>query len=341
MFHQVVIREEDRDSQRFLWPSNDNTMQAFEMKVMTFGATCSPATAQYIKNKNANEFYETHPAATKCILENHYVDDMLASCDTQEEATQLAQDVRRIHSKAGFHIRGWKSNSAYVVQQLDGTDSEVNLDLESENEKVLGIWWSPAKDRLTYSLKYAKICSDLLNDIRKPTKREVLSLLMSIYDPNGHLSHFTLQLKIILQDSWRDGQDWNQQINDKQYSMWQHWLRRLPEIEEIEIPRCYLNSIDNYTNAEVQLHTFVDAGREVYAAVAFLRITKDGRIDVTQVGAKVKVAPLAPNTVPRLELQAALVGARYAQHIKQCLSIDIHSTYFLDRLNHSTRMAKK
>lgn len=328
MFHQIIVRKQDQDSQRFLWPSQDGTIVTFVMQAMTFGAACSPSAAQHVKNMNAREFENKYPRAVKSIVENHYVDDMMDSCDNETEAIQLAQQVKEIHAKGGFHIRGWKSNSRQVTKMLDGADTATNLDLEAENEKVLGIWWSPIRDTLTYSLKYTKVDANLLNLSRKPTKREVLSLVMSIFDPNGHLAHFVLQLRILLQESWREGHHWDEEVNDEQFTMWSYWVRQLPKIESLEIPRCYLTSIDNYERAEVQLHMFVDAGKEAYAAVAYLRVKKNRMVNVAQIGAKVKVAPLEPVSVPRLELQAALIGSRYAQTIRQTLSIKIDKTHF-------------
>lgn len=58
MFHQVKILKADQDSQRYLW-RNGNTeaeIETYVMTVMTFGATCSPASAQFIKNLNASKF---------------------------------------------------------------------------------------------------------------------------------------------------------------------------------------------------------------------------------------------------------------------------------------------
>ena len=41
MFHQVVVAEEDRCSQRFLWRDDDSgPPEVYEMLVMTFGAAC-------------------------------------------------------------------------------------------------------------------------------------------------------------------------------------------------------------------------------------------------------------------------------------------------------------
>ena len=87
MFHQIRIRAEDRDSQRFLWQGvKDKDVQEYEMMVMTFGAACSPSLAQYIKNSNAKRHEEEYPAAARAIIEHHYVDDCVVSCDTTETA---------------------------------------------------------------------------------------------------------------------------------------------------------------------------------------------------------------------------------------------------------------
>lgn len=88
------------------------------MQVMTFGATCSPSSAQYVKNKNAREWAETFPRASKAIIENHYVDDWLDSVDTEREAIQLARDVKFVHNQAGFEIRNFVSNSSTVLKAV-------------------------------------------------------------------------------------------------------------------------------------------------------------------------------------------------------------------------------
>lgn len=69
---------------------------------------------------------------------------MLDSCDTEDEAIQLAQDVRFVHSQAGFHIRYWVSNSSKVLKALNGSTAEqISFDIEGvcAAEKVLGMWW--------------------------------------------------------------------------------------------------------------------------------------------------------------------------------------------------------
>ncbi|XP_065365551.1 uncharacterized protein LOC135958583 [Calliphora vicina] len=72
MFHQVVVAEEDRCSQRFLWRDDaSGPSEVYEMLVMTFGAACSPCIAHYVK--------EIHKVAGFEMLRRHSVlwDEML------------------------------------------------------------------------------------------------------------------------------------------------------------------------------------------------------------------------------------------------------------------------
>lgn len=91
MFHQLLVRWEDKSALLFLW--RDDPSKPFEVYVMDvaiFGASCSPSAAQFVKNLNAQEFSEQYPLAAKAIIKNHYVDDFLYSVDTVEEAVELA-----------------------------------------------------------------------------------------------------------------------------------------------------------------------------------------------------------------------------------------------------------
>ncbi|XP_065086835.1 uncharacterized protein LOC135708663 [Ochlerotatus camptorhynchus] len=94
MFHQVLIREEDQRYQCFFWTNENGNLAVYAMRVMTFGACCSPSSAQYVKNVNAERFKNKYPAPYGAITKSHYVDDMLISVANEEDAIQTAKDVR-------------------------------------------------------------------------------------------------------------------------------------------------------------------------------------------------------------------------------------------------------
>lgn len=130
-----------------------NTLNDFSG--VTFGAKCSPSIAQYVKNQNAERYQLTNPRAVKAIVDNHYVDDWLDSVDAQEEAVQLANDVKAIHKEGGFEIRNFISNSVKVMEQLEHCENKdtknLSLSTQMASEKVLGMWWSTSSDTFSYS----------------------------------------------------------------------------------------------------------------------------------------------------------------------------------------------
>ncbi|XP_029719406.2 uncharacterized protein LOC109431964 [Aedes albopictus] len=333
MFHQIRIRDEDQQCQRFLWWNDEGEVVIYVMQVMTFGACCSPSCAQYAKNVNAERHAGEYPDAAEVIQKKHYVDDMLVSLETEEEAVRIAREVKYVHQQGGFEIRNWISNSPAVLRALNKKKedllNEKDLDLSPEvsTEKVLGMWWCIASDSFTYKVGWKRYDSDLLEGRRRPTKREVLRVLMSIFDPLGLISHFLMFLKVLLQEVWRSGVQWDEEITDDAFSKWQQWLKLLPEVEQVRIPRCY-RSQSQSPEEEAELHIFADASECGMAAVAFLRFVKNGTVECRIVAAKTRVAPLKFVSIPRLELQAAVIGARLANTIADSLTVNISRKYY-------------
>ena len=337
MFHQINITGEDQHAQRFLWRNCDQKREpdVYVMQVMTFGACCSPSSAQFVKNQNAEKYVHKYPRAVQAIQRNHYVDDLLDSCDTIEETITLVKQVRHIHQAAGFDIRNFMSNSTEVRRavtaensNLEVTNKNLNLDSEHSTEKVLGMWWCTSSDCFKFKLAFHQIHGDVLIGRRKPTKREVLRILMSIFDPLGLLSHFLVYVKVLLQDIWKSGIDWDDQLQEEQQNQWQSWINLLPKVEDITIPRCYVTCSLSQLINPVQLHIFVDASQAAYAAVAYLRLQTHSDTRCVLVGSKTRVAPQKMLSIPRLELQAAVLGIRLAKNMCDQHSIAITERFF-------------
>ncbi|XP_055906876.1 uncharacterized protein LOC129942102 [Eupeodes corollae] len=334
MFHQVWIKATDQHAQRFLW-RNKLTMEIEEyaMQVMTFGSTCSPFCAQFVKNTNANNFKSKYPRASQAIIERHYVDDYLDSVDSEEEAVQLVKDVIFVHSEAGFNIRNFMSNSSQVIETVKEraatySKAESGRQIILGPEKVLGMWWSPCSDSFSFALSTPYLKSNSLSENIWPTKREMLRILMSVFDPLGLIANFMILLKILLQEVWSSAVEWDEKIKPQHYEKWCAWKNRIPSIKEIVIGRPYLAKISFKENYSLQLHIFVDASEMAYSAVGYFRVTNNEAIECTLVGAKTKVAPLKMISIPRLELEAAVLGTKLARMITEGHSVEITEKYF-------------
>lgn len=177
-----MVREQDQNSQRFLWRFGNKEMEpdVHIMQVMTFGATCSPSLAQFVKNRNAVDFQKEYPKAAEAKIKNHYID-----CQhTVEEAIQLAKEVKHIHQQGGFKLQKFMSNSKKVIEALgeegEQNSKDLNINLVLNTQRVLGMWWDTQIDCITYSTKFTKINEEVVEGVKAPTKKEVLKTLMSI-----------------------------------------------------------------------------------------------------------------------------------------------------------------
>ena len=333
MFLQVRIREEDRASQRFLWRGSDRerSPDTYQLNVMFFGAASSPTTAQYIKNRNAKEFQVEKPEAYGPIVERHYVDDYLDSYDTWEEGCNVIESIIEVHRKGGFKICNWMGNCKEILQRVPveqraSSTKDLSPNSELPAGKVLGLWWNPEEDEFTWKLTFNRVKPEVVNGSEVPTKRDVLKLVMSLFDPLGFLSLFTIKAKILLQEIWRSGIGWDDQIPQLLHEKWKNWLNELSGITEMKIPRCY--SWKFSSTEKKQLHIFCDASEQAFSAVAYWRIESEDKIETAFVAAKTHVAPLKPMSIPRLELQAAVMAVRLAASIKEGHETVVQETCF-------------
>jgi hypothetical protein len=247
-----------------------------------------------------------------------------------EAAKKKVMDVIEIHRRGGFAICNFASSSKEVLQSIPAElrSSEIkSLEAASElpMERVLGLLWDPSVDAFTYRLNFRHVKSSIIEGEEVPTKRAVLSLVMSVFDPLGFLSHFTVKAKMLLQDIWKSEIGWDDPIPNSTHSLWKRWLNDLQQIPTVSIPRCYG---PEYSSAAVELHIFCDASEKAFACVCYYRIMSSVGITTALVCGKARVAPLKQLSIPRLELQAAVLGVRLGETIRKAHRVPVLSTTF-------------
>ncbi|XP_060802199.1 uncharacterized protein LOC132902161 [Amyelois transitella] len=328
MFLQILMREDDRDSLRFLWRGGDRTgpMKEYRLKTVIFGAASSPSTAIFVKNKNAKDNGQGHQEAIKAIEKNHYMDDYLQSFWEEEHAVEVATTVDEIHKKASFHLRGWASNRPNVLKRINGDNSlEKELELGQQEEKTLGMKWKVQEDCFSFRVAMRNVPREILRGEKTPTKRQVVSAIMSTFDPLGLIAPVLIQGKKLMQNIWRSGVGWDTEILASEEDEWRKYLQHMKTIEELTIPRCI-----SPHHTEGELHVFTDASETSYAASAYWKtIEEDAKTSL--IAAKNRVTPLKPISVPRLELQAALLGCRLARAIEKEMDLTVvKKTFWTD-----------
>ena len=332
MYLRVQVIEKDRGALRFLWRGADRKKYAdtYEMTCLVFGANSSPSSALYVKDENARSFASEKPKASQSITRNFYMDDYLASSKTVEEASEIIQDVIKINNRANFNMHSWASNNGHVLENAFINTNENKEDkttlCEQGDQRVLGLFWNTNLDTLSFNVQLDRLTSCLLTGTKKLTKREFLKIIMSVFDPLGLLGLFTLQSRILMQEIWRSGVGWDDEIRDEEQIGWLQWVNNLKNISSCSVPRCITPIHQEYSNT--QLHAFCDASLKAYTAVVYARFEMyDKTVHLSLIMAKTGVAPLKPMNVPRLELQAALLGARFINTVSKELEIKINKRF--------------
>uniref|UniRef100_A0A182PX73 Uncharacterized protein n=1 Tax=Anopheles epiroticus TaxID=199890 RepID=A0A182PX73_9DIPT len=224
-----------------------------------------------------------------------------------------------------FNMRNWLSNEDTVLESLAEETGEkqrvIDFGQEEKQPRVLGLIWDPATDTFRFSINWHDELKPFINGEKRPSKRIVLRVIMSLFDPLGLLAPVLILGRIIMQDLWRSGTECDAEVGDREFVKWQQWISLLPGIHALSIPRWYMGGAGDVQCETTQLHVFTDASEQAYGCAAYFRFHTKGGIHCSLVMARSKVAPLKHQSIPRLELEAALLGARLARTV--CENHDI------------------
>jgi len=213
MFYQVRVQPSDCNYLRFLWwlgGDLEREPEEYRMLVHLFGGASSPSCANYALKKTADHNREDFDAtAVDTVKRNFYVDDCLRSVATDTQPVRLAGQLRELLSRGGFRLTKWISNSREVINSVPESErvpSVKDLDLNKNlalTERALGVQWNVQAD--TFSFKIA-------SKEKPATRRGILFIVSSIYDPLGFVSPCILPAKAILQDLCLKDLGWDDQI---------------------------------------------------------------------------------------------------------------------------------
>lgn len=154
------------------------------------------------------------------------------------------------------------------------------------------------------------------------TKRSLDSDVAKTFDVLGWYSPTIVKAKILLQILWLEKIGWDDPVPSAVLQEWSKWRTELPMLSEHHIPRCYYPREATITST--QLHGFSDASEKAYSGVIYLRMEdSNGAVHTSLITSKARVAPLKRLTIPRLELNGALIMAQLLSHCKDVLDLPL------------------
>ena len=344
-FLNVEVDEADRDSLRFLWvkdiDSKVHETVVYRFCRVVFGLNASPFLLNATLRHHILKYLQSDPKFVQRVLESFYVDDLVSGESTAKKALELYDNCKTRMASEGFSLRKWLTNSDEVSREIDCQEKQVGnlrgsinddesyakLSLgategDSTSQKVLGQVWDNKKDELKIEIgKVGKKAKVLL-----PTKRSLLSVLASLFDPLGLISPVIVFAKILFQEVFKQKIDWDANFTEETLKGWDAWCHDLIKTREIITARCiYQHPIEEIV--ECSLHGFGDASKRAYCAVIYFVYRTNVGVYVRMLTTKSRVAPLKETSIPRLELMSARLLAQVMNTVRDSLKNQVKIDY--------------
>ncbi|GFU00917.1 uncharacterized protein NPIL_597181 [Nephila pilipes] len=126
---------------------------------------------------------------------------------------------------AGMDLRKWIANYANLMEQwkkekIDLHPVHETVSLGANETKVFGLSCNTHEDYLTTDTK------SLLEfvSLDKNTEHFILQAVSKIFDPLGLISHFTVRMKCLLQDLWREEIQWDDPLPTHIEKEWKKFI---------------------------------------------------------------------------------------------------------------------
>lgn len=91
---------------------------------------------------------------------------------------------------------------------------------------------------------WATNCESVLKDVHLAENNKALisnnndsmvKIIMSVFDPLGFLTPFTIQSRILMQLIWSSKINWDEELQENETALWKRWLCDLEKVENCRI----------------------------------------------------------------------------------------------------------
>ena len=270
----------------------------------------------------------------KTLAEGFYVDDLLTSQPTEEDALRLIKTAISRLKRYDLNLCKVITNSQLVRQSYPPKDplpevisyQQLNPTDPTEDSTSLGLQWHIKQDTFSIKMEH-KNCPK--------TRRGFLSYTMAVYDPQGIAAPLMLTCKLLQRELFppKDADPhcihhlgWDDPIPIMFHDKWDTMIDTCKETKDLSIPRPFYPR-GHGIPMQQQLHAFADASDLAWCYVIYLRtVTTDKQVHVAFVCGNNTILPKGvcvkgQLSIPRCELNATHVLAKKVLEVEQALDL--------------------
>lgn len=238
------------------------------------------------------------------------MDDFATSVESENDVITLYYELTNLMKLLSFPLSKWASNSEQLkaIWRAEGQKIETRV-------QVLGVDCNTGTD--CFQMYLEDINRKILDG--PTTKRKLLQATAIFYDPLGLFLPVSIVGKMLFQETWCRGIGWDELLPPDLGSQWHTWASSLSSLSLMHIPRWLATAKENSSH----VHVFCDASEKAYGAALYTHSTTEEGVLVRLACSKNRLAPVKKVTLPRLELLAAMLGARLLHYFCNATAHDI------------------
>ena len=220
-------------------------------------------------------------------------------------------------------MRDYINNHEQLLESSEISENELTyveneLGVSNNYRRVLGLNWNIDKDIFVF--EFSDIAESGLGLVY--TKRNILKISASFFDPLGLVCPVVLQAKLLFQELCELKVDWDEVVDGDVAKKWDRFLKDLKDCRSICMPRFVLSYVCEKI-VSLELHGFCDSSNVTYAPAVYVRVLKSVGAVVDLLSAKSKVSPLRAVTMPWIELLPCLLLSKLVVPVRKTVEVEV------------------
>jgi hypothetical protein len=169
------------------------------------------------------------------------MDDFISGAENESGVIKVYYEVSPMKKLINLPLAKWATNSEKLkaIWKAEGQSVEAQTQVLGGQLEHADCLYIDA-DEFTYKLKDGST-----------TKWKLLQTTASFYDPLGLYSSVFLLGKILFQNTWCRGINWDELLPTDLKTRWRTWVSGLSSLSQVHVPRWLANSMERSSQTDV------------------------------------------------------------------------------------------